>query len=103
VQAVCAKISELTERRTTWRDEQEQVGRLNALLRGWANYFSIGSVTAAWQVVQEHACRRLRRWLQRKHRRPRGRGHIPDLRLYADWGLLHLYRGVRRSPLWANV
>ena len=103
VQAICKKISELTERWTTWRDEAEQVGRLNALLRGWANYFSIGSVTAAWQVVQEHACRRLREWLRRKHRRPRGRGYLPDLRLYADWGLLHLYRGVRRSSLWAKV
>lgn len=103
VQAICQKISERTERRTTWRDEAEQVGQLNALMRGWANYFSIGYVTAAWQVVQEHACRRLRRWLQRKHRVPRGRGHIPDLRLYEDWGFIHLYRELRGRPPCAKV
>jgi RNA-directed DNA polymerase len=103
VQAICEKIRLLTGARTTWRDEEEQVGRLNALLRGWANYFSIGYVTAAWQSVQEHACRRLRRWLRRKQGTPRGRARIPDLRLYADWGLLNLRQGVRRHSLWATV
>ena len=37
LQGLCLKISEQTERRWSWVDEEEMVGRLNRLLRGWAN------------------------------------------------------------------
>ncbi len=71
---------------------------------GGANYFRLGYVTAAWRVVQQHACRRLRWWLRRKHRAPRGRGQTyPDMRLYEKYGLVNLVRTVRRLPLWATV
>ena len=82
VSALCAQISALTGGRTTWRDEAEQVGRLNQVLVGWAHYFRLGYVTAAWRVVQQHTCRRLRRWLRRKHRARAGRGpRYPDMQL----------------------
>lgn len=104
VQAICARISQATSSRTTWRDEREQVGQLNQMLVGWANYFRLGYVTAAWRVVQQHACRRLRRWLRRKHRAPSGHGQrYPDMQLYERYGLVNLSRAVRRLPLWANV
>jgi RNA-directed DNA polymerase len=102
VQAICTRISVATRGSTTWRDEMEQVGRLNQLLVGWANYFRLGYVTAAWRVVQQHACRRLRWWLRRRHREPRGKGPTyPDMRLYEQYGLVNLVRTVRRLPLWA--
>jgi RNA-directed DNA polymerase len=102
VQAICDQISAATERRTVWRDEAEQVGVLNDVLRGWANYFRVGYVTAAWRVVQQHACRRLRRWLRRKHGAQRGRGQqYPDMLLYEQMGLCNLVREVRRLSLWA--
>jgi RNA-directed DNA polymerase len=104
IQAICDRISAVTCGSTTWRDEEEQVGQLNRMLLGWANYFRLGYVTAAWQVVQQHTCRRLRWWLRRKHKARAGRGqHYPDLRLYEDYGLVNLVRRVRRLPLWANV
>jgi RNA-directed DNA polymerase len=104
IQAICDRISAVTCGSTTWRDEEEQVGQLNCMLLGWANYFRLGYVTAAWQVVQQHTCRRLRWWLRRKHKARAGRGqHYPDLRLYEDYGLVNLVRRVRRLPLWANV
>ena len=104
VQAICDKISAATAGRTVWRDELEQVGKLNSLLLGWANYFRIGYVTAAWQVVQQHACRRLRWWLRRKHKEKAGQGEqYPDMQLYERWGLVNLIRRVRRLPLWAKV
>jgi group II intron reverse transcriptase/maturase len=102
VHALCTRISVATGGSTTWRDAEEQVGRLNQLLVGWANYFNLGYVTAAWQVVQQHACRRLRWWLRRKHKARAGRGqHYPDMQLYERYGLVNLVRTIRRRPLWA--
>jgi RNA-directed DNA polymerase len=61
VQAICAKISLATRRQTTFRSAAEEVSKLNKMLLGWANYFRLCYVTGAWQVVQQHTCRRLRR------------------------------------------
>jgi RNA-directed DNA polymerase len=103
VQAICNKISGETSGQTTWRDPTEQVTRLNQLLTGWANYFNLGYVTGAWKVVQQHACRRLRWWLRRKHGQRGGVQGYPDMRLYEKYGLVNLVRVVRRSPLWATT
>jgi RNA-directed DNA polymerase len=103
VQALCDKIGLETRCRTTWRTAEEQVTKLNRMLLGWANYFRLGYVTAAWRVVQHHACRRLRRWLRRKHKDRVGHAdRYSDLRLYEGWGLVRLLDCVRRLPLWAK-
>jgi group II intron reverse transcriptase/maturase len=103
VQAICDRISLQTRGQTTYRTEREQITRLNQILVGWANYFRLGSVTAAWQVVQQHACRRLRRWMRRKHKEKRGHGEqYPDQQLHERWGLVRLFRSVRRLSLWAK-
>lgn len=103
VQSICEEISAATSGRTTYRTAAEEVTKLNQLLVGWANYFRLGYVTAAWQVVQQHACRRLRWWLRRKHKGRVGQGEqYPDMQLYERWGLTHLVRRVRRLPLWAK-
>ena len=80
------------------------VAILNQKLLGWANYFRLGPVSAAWRVVQGHACRRLRRWMQRKHRGRVGTvGQYPNMHLYEDYGLVILERRVRKLPLWAKA
>jgi len=102
VQAICKRIGDMTSGRTVWRDEKEQVAKLNQVLVGWANYYRIGYVTAAWRVVQQHSCRRLRWWMRRKHREKAGKGQrYPDMRLYEKYGLVELVRTVQRIPLWA--
>jgi hypothetical protein len=99
---MCDRISLATSGKTVWRDQEEQVGQLNEMLLGWANYFRLGYVTAAWRVVQQHTCRRLRWWLRRKHRERRGKGQqYPPMQLYEKYGLVELIRRVRRLPLWA--
>jgi RNA-directed DNA polymerase len=98
---VCNTISELTSSRTTNRDPAVQVQRLNQVLSGWGNYFRLGYVTGAWHDVQQHACRRLRRWLRRKHGQRGGVQGYPDMQLYEKYGLLNLRRSIRRIPLWA--
>jgi group II intron reverse transcriptase/maturase len=94
-------ISELTSSRTTYRDETTQVHRLNQVLSGWGNYFRLGYVTGAWHDVQQHACRRLRRWLRRKRGQRGGVQGYPDMQLYEKYGLLNLRRSIRRISLWA--
>jgi group II intron reverse transcriptase/maturase len=100
---VCETISEETSGRTTWRDETEVVGRLNRILLGWGNYFRLGFVTGAWADVQQHACRRLRWWLRRKHGKRGARRGPPDLRLYEEYKLVKLTAAVQRLPLWASA
>ena len=103
VQAICDKISEATSARTSWRAVDEEVGVLNQMLSGWANYFRLGYVTGAWQIVQQHACRRLRQWLRRKTKSRGGPQNPPDLRLYEDYGLLKLATSISRKSLWAKA
>lgn len=98
---ICDKLHEETRSSTTWREPGDQVSRLNQILVGWGNYFRLGYVTGAWQVVQQHACRRLRWWLRRKRGKGGGRQGYPDMQLYEKYGLLNLSRAIRRIPLWA--
>ena len=94
IQGACLEISERTDRRTTWKDVREVVTDLNLKLRGWSNYFSVGTVVPAYKIVLKHARRRLRRWLCQKHK-IRGTGYklYPNEYLHDELGL-HQLRGV---------
>ena len=55
VKRLCEEISLLTRRTTVGLEAGELVGAINAKLRGWANYFSLGPVckpTARWIVTR---------------------------------------------------
>ena len=72
-------IGEQTSRKWGHLDEEELVGRLNRKLRGWANYFDLGTVSRAYDAVNYHVTSRLRRWLCRKHKvRGPGYSRYPD-------------------------
>ena len=72
------------------------VASLNRLTVGWANYFCLGTVTAAYRKVMGHACYRLRRWLVRKYRvRGSPWTRFGDRNLHAELGLLRLQRRPR--------
>ena len=60
-------ISDLTGRGWVGLSEQQMVEKLNRVLRGWANYFSLGTLRPAYQSVDDHVWIRLRQWLRRKH------------------------------------
>jgi len=91
VQSICREVSKLTGRYTRYLPTEEQVGRLNRMLRGWANYFSQGTVKQAYNAVDRHTRRRLRRWLCKKHK-VQGQGHtrFSDLHLIGQFGLVQL-------------
>ena len=103
IAGVKAKISQMTERKTLWETPAEKVGELNALLRGWGNYFSLGTVSKAYREVDAHTRHRLRRWLCKKHKvSGRGTGKFPDQYLHEELGLYRL-TGSRRNFPWAKA
>jgi len=96
LQGLYRKLSEQTGRQWEWLEPEEMVGRLNALLRGWANYFCLGTVARAYRSVMRHAGERLRWWLARKHGVRRSRyARFPDRYLHETLGLLRLQRRPR--------
>jgi RNA-directed DNA polymerase len=103
VQRMCQRVSELTGRDQLLQEVGTLVAVLNRQLRGWANYFCLGSVSAAYRAVDQHVRRRLRQWLCEKHRvRRPGTGRFPDTYIHEGLGLLRLPRVTHTFP-WAKA
>ena len=91
VHSICRKISEMTTRKHGPRPRKEMVERLNRTMTGWANYFCLGQVSPAYRAVDQHATKRLRQWLCRKHKVRYGKYvRFPDERLRSEYGLTRL-------------
>ncbi len=103
VQSICRRLSELTTRRSGLLSPEVAVARLNRLMTGWANYFTLGQVSPAYAAVDRHATRRLRQWLCRKHKVRTGKEmRFPAERLWHEYGLTRLAPRTTSFP-WAKA
>jgi group II intron reverse transcriptase/maturase len=99
IKRMVEKIHALTVHARTWQETAELVGMLNRALRGWANYFQVGTVNKAYRALDSYTAMRLRRWLRIKHnvRRRKG-GSFPLPHLYEHFGLVRLTRLGHDAP-----
>lgn len=64
--------------------------RLNRLLRGWAEYFSFSYKEESDQAIRWHTAGRVRQFLRRRHKLPRGTGNFGLTEVYGKVGVLDL-------------
>jgi group II intron reverse transcriptase/maturase len=103
IRSVVEKLRELTDRKLVWRDVDETVGRLNRTIRGWGNYFSLGTTSGAYRAVEAYYTQRLRRWLLKKHKMRRdGRLAYSYEHLFETLGLEQLSSRKSKLP-WAKA
>jgi RNA-directed DNA polymerase len=83
----------------------EEVARaLNRTVRGWANYFSYGSVTKARRVVQRHLYHTVRCFLRRRHKvSGSGFRQFSPERVFGELGVLPLDTTPRRASVHAST
>ena len=85
------KIHALTAASTTWQGTTELVGKLNRALRGWANYFQVGTVSRAYRTLDTlHRVAVAPVATQQAQGRHRRGGTYPLSHLYGYYGLVRL-------------
>jgi RNA-directed DNA polymerase len=92
------RIYEETSRNWLWLSEQNMIAKLNRILVGWRNYFSVGTVQRSYRAIDAYLFQRLRQWWCRKHEvRNRRDSRFSTRFLYQQLGLAQLRVATSRS------
>ena len=94
IQKVKDKVKAKTYRSTRHWDLDRMITSLNRSLRGWANYFRYGVSKAVFSTVDQHAWRRLMRWIRAKYAGRHRLGMAQLRRRFCDTGWRFAHNGV---------
>ena len=92
------KVGDLLTRRNVapWPEVR---GRLNAILRGWSNYFRCGSRYVQFRAVDHYVYDRVVHFLRRRRKvHSRGTAQYSDATVFGDLGVLRLRDVALRVP-----
>jgi hypothetical protein len=99
VRKLCESLGKQMGRNSHWLDPEELVKRLNRKLRGWANYFCLGSVSKAYARVDRYVDERLCHWWRAKYKKSGSRLRFSYATQPDRLGLARLRRLPRRPPV----
>jgi len=103
IKRVIETVHAMTAEAMAWQDTTALVGKLNRTLRGWANYFNVGTFNKAYRAIDSYTVTRLSRWLRNKYKsKRRGFGGYPPSYIYETMGLVRLTR-MGRDNTWAKA
>jgi RNA-directed DNA polymerase len=87
---ITEKVSELLDRRVVspWEEVRD---KLNAMLRGWKQYFNRGSTSKAYRAVDAHVEERVRHFLRKRHKvSSQGTRQFSREQVYGERGVFRL-------------